>query len=258
MRERLVMSERMASAGTLAAGVAHEINNPLAIAMTNLDFVSETLARVISEARDPGERRVPVGEWGGLNQLGTLDEAVRDTREALTRMRDIVKDVKLFSRPQEDKTEAVDVQRVIESSICMAWNEIRHRARVVKNFDPVPLVNANESRLGQVLLNLIVNAAQAMAEGHADRNTLRVATRTEDGQAVVEVSDTGAGIPERTSTESLIRSSRRSPSASVRGSGYPSPIESSWSSVGESKSKAKSAKALSFASSCWRPVTART
>ncbi len=195
MRERLVMSERMASAGTLAAGVAHEINNPLAIAMTNLDFVSETLARVISEARDPGERRVPVGEWGGLNQLGTLDEAVRDTREALTRMRDIVKDVKLFSRPQEDKTEAVDVQRVIESSIRMAWNEIRHRARVVKNFDPVPLVNANESRLGQVLLNLIVNAAQAMAEGHADRNTLRVATRTEDGQAVVEVSDTGAGIP---------------------------------------------------------------
>jgi signal transduction histidine kinase len=195
MRERLVISERMASAGTLAAGVVHEINNPLAIAMTNLEFVSETLASVVSDAREPGARRIPVGEWSGLTQLGTLDEAVQDTREALARMRDIVKDVKLFSRPHEDKTEAVDVQRVIESSIRMAWNEIRHRARVVKNYGPVPLVNANESRLGQVLLNLIVNAAQAMAEGHADRNQLGVSARTgDDGQAVVEISDTGAGI----------------------------------------------------------------
>ena len=196
MRERLVISERMASAGTLAAGVAHEINNPLAIAMTNLEFVSETLSRLASDAREASARRTPIAEWSGYGQLGALDEAVRDTREALARMRDIVKDVKLFSRPQEDKTEAVDVQRVIESSIRMAWNEIRHRARVVKSYDSVPLVNANESRLGQVLLNLIVNAAQAMPEGHADRNELGIATRTDDGgQAVVEVSDTGAGIP---------------------------------------------------------------
>jgi signal transduction histidine kinase len=196
MRERLVVSERMASAGTLAAGVAHEINNPLAIAMTNLEFVSETLARVASDAREPGAQRIFVAEWSGLSELGALDEAVRDTREALARMRDIVKDVKLFSRPQEDKTEAVDVQRVIESSIRMAWNEIRHRAQIARDYGPVPLVNANESRLGQVLLNLIVNAAQSMAEGHADRNELRIATRTDqDGHAVVEVSDTGAGIP---------------------------------------------------------------
>ena len=195
MRERLVISERMASAGTLAAGVAHEINNPLAVAMANLEFVSETLARVTSEARDSGGKRVLVGEWSGLNQLGTLDEAMRDTREALVRMRDIVKDVKLFSRPHEDKAEAVDLKRVIESSVRMAWNEIRHRARVVKVYDSVPMVNANESRLGQVLLNLIVNGAQAMSEGHAGRNELRIVTRTaDDGHAIVEISDTGAGI----------------------------------------------------------------
>ena len=196
MRERLMISERMASAGTLAAGVAHEINNPLAIAMTNLEFVSEALARVIADAREPRRRRAPAGEWDGVEELGTLDEAVRDTREALVRMRDIVRDVKLFSRPQDDKTEAVDLQRVIESSIRMAWNEIRHRARVVKAYGVVPMVNANESRLGQVLLNLIVNAAQAMSDGHADGNELRIATRTaSDGRAIVEVSDTGPGIP---------------------------------------------------------------
>jgi signal transduction histidine kinase len=196
MRERLVISERMASAGTLAAGVAHEINNPLAIAMTNLEFVSETLARVVSDARGSGDRAAGSAGWNDLNQLGSLDEAVHDTREALARMRDIVRDVKLFSRPQDDKAEAVDVRRVIESSIRMAWNEIRHRARVVKAYEAVPLVNANESRLGQVLLNLIVNAAQAMSEGHADRNELGITTRTaNDGQVIVEVSDTGAGIP---------------------------------------------------------------
>jgi signal transduction histidine kinase len=195
MREQLVISERMASAGTLAAGVAHEINNPLAIAMTNLEFLAETLVRVNAEVRDPAQARVPVAEWGGWSRIASLDEPLRDAREALARLRDIVRDVKLFSRPQDDKTDAVDVQRVIDSSSRMAWNEIRHRARLVKDYQPVPLVNGNESRLGQVLLNLIVNGAQAIPEGQADRNELRVATRTkDDGQAIVEVSDTGLGI----------------------------------------------------------------
>jgi CheY-like chemotaxis protein/anti-sigma regulatory factor (Ser/Thr protein kinase) len=77
----------------------------------------------------------------------------------------------------------------------MAWNEIRHRARVIKDYRPVPEVNANESRMGQVVLNLVVNAAQAMSEGHADRNRLVVATRTAtDGRAIVEIADTGSGI----------------------------------------------------------------
>ncbi len=195
-REHLVISERMASAGMLAAGIAHEINNPLAIAMTNLEFICETLSHVASEARDAAPRQLQGSEWSGWSLLGALDEPLRDSREALIRMRDIVRDVKLFSRPHDQTTSAVDVQRVIDSSGRMAWNEIRHRARLVKDYQPVPLVNANESRLGQVLLNLIVNAAQAMPEGHADRNELRVATTTsDDGRAIVEVSDTGVGIP---------------------------------------------------------------
>jgi signal transduction histidine kinase len=200
MREQLVMSERMASAGTLAAGVAHEINNPLAIAMANLEFVADTLERIRLVARDEERARRRSADFSGGNgaaaNVGILEEPIRDAREALVRMRDIVRDVKLFSRPHDSKTDAVDVQRVIDSSSRMAWNEIRHRARLVKDYRPVPPVNANESRLGQVLLNLIVNAAQAMSEGHADRNELRVATRTkDDGRAIVEVSDTGSGIP---------------------------------------------------------------
>jgi CheY-like chemotaxis protein len=116
-------------------------------------------------------------------------------REALDRIRDIVRDVKLFSRPEEETTGRVDVTRVVESATRMAWNEIRHRARLVKDYRPTPTALANESRLGQVVLNLIVNAAQAMPEGHADDHELRVTTRTgRNGQVVIEVADNGAGI----------------------------------------------------------------
>jgi signal transduction histidine kinase len=193
MREQLMISERMAAAGMLAAGVAHEINNPLAVAMANADFIAEMLSLSLSEDPRPSGSAGAPGDWG--SRVAALDEPLQDVREALGRIRDIVRDVKLFSRPQDEKAGAVDVQRVIESSIRMAWNEIRHRARIVRDFRHVPPVSANESRLGQVILNLIVNAAQAMSEGHADRHELRVSTSTSaDGRVFIEVSDTGPGI----------------------------------------------------------------
>jgi signal transduction histidine kinase len=198
IRDQLVISERMASAGMLAAGVAHEINNPLAVALANLDFTSDRLAALVAEAPvpDSGPSTDPPAGWGGWVRMGELEEPLRDAREALQRIRDIVRDVKLFSRPHDDATQALDVRRVLDSSIRMAYNEIRHRARLVKDYREVPLVNANESRIGQVLLNLVVNAAQSMPEGHADRHEIRVATRTaENGGVIVEVADTGSGIP---------------------------------------------------------------
>jgi signal transduction histidine kinase len=185
MREQLVISERMASAGTLAAGVAHEINNPLAVALANLEYLSDLLEQYAKKLRD-----VDDGE-----RMTALAEPIRDTREALDRIRDIVRDVKLFSRPEEETTGRVDVTRVVDSAARMAWNEIRHRARLVKDYRPTPAALANESRLGQVVLNLLVNAAQAMPDGHADDHELRVTTRTgRKGQVVIEVADNGAGI----------------------------------------------------------------
>jgi signal transduction histidine kinase len=194
MREQLVISERMASAGTLAAGVAHEINNPLGVAMANLEFVVESLTGMAPNAAGSAAAAAEAVLDGSY--VGALDEPLRDMGEALRRIRDIVRDVKLFSRPQDDRVRLVDVRPVIDSSVRMAWNEIRHRARLVKEFEVTPPVSANESRLGQVVLNLIVNAAQAMPEGNVSGNLLRVATRTtEDGRAAIEVSDTGCGIP---------------------------------------------------------------
>ncbi|HEY0990722.1 MAG TPA: response regulator [Kofleriaceae bacterium] len=182
-RAQLMVSDRMASVGALAAGIAHEINNPLAAVLANLEFavdVSTDLARA----------------GGAADKLADLQDILRDAREATDRVREIVKDLKIFSRAEDDRRGAVDVRRAIESSLRLAWNEIRHRAQLVKQLDAVPPVEGDESRLGQVFLNLVINAAQAIPEGKADQNRITVVTRSDDlGRAVVEVRDTGPGIP---------------------------------------------------------------
>ncbi len=180
MREQLMVADRMVSIGTLAAGVAHEINNPLAAVIANLDFA--------------------LGEMSGLAKrvdgLGELTDELRDARAAAERVRDIVRDLKIFSRSEEDRLHAVDVRSVMESTLRMAWNEIRHRARLVKDYGDVPRVRASDARLGQVFLNIVVNAAQAIEEGRAEANEIRITTSLDaSGDVVVSISDTGAGMP---------------------------------------------------------------
>ena len=184
LQEQLLISDRMASVGTLAAGVAHEINNPLASVLANLELMTRDLGRMAV--------RLPLDD--GLAEV--LDE-LRDARESADRIRHIVRDLKIFSRAaDEERRGPVDVNRVLESSLRMAWNEIRHRARLVKEYTDVPAVEGNEARLGQVFLNLVVNAAQSIPEGNADRNVIRVSTALDAAseRVVVEVRDSGSGI----------------------------------------------------------------
>jgi signal transduction histidine kinase len=191
MQKQLLISDRMASVGTLATGVAHEINNPLAALMTNLSVAAEDVVQLARKASDAGS-----AQWM-IDRLRTIEEPLRDAFESADRVRNIVRDLKVFSRSEEEKRGAVDVHEVMDSSLRMAWNEVRHRARLVKVYGEVPLVEGNEGRLGQVFLNLVVNAAQAMPDGQADANEIRIVTKQDDrGQVVVEVHDTGAGIPE--------------------------------------------------------------
>jgi CheY-like chemotaxis protein len=195
MHEQLMVSERMASAGMLAAGVAHEINNPLAVAVSNVDYARNALRVFARELRALVDKPDDPGSSSARSRLDEVDAALGDAAEGLLRIRDIVVDVKLFSRPH-DKLGAVDIHKVCDSSARMAWNEIRHRARLVKRYGDAPAVQANESRVGQVVLNLIVNAAQAMPEGRAENNEICIETSTDaSGWAVVTVSDTGSGMP---------------------------------------------------------------
>jgi signal transduction histidine kinase len=186
MQEQLLIADRMASVGTLAAGVAHEINNPLAAVVANLGLIAKDLARISAELQI-------------ANQLTEVFDELNDAREGADRLRYIVRDLKIFSRgAEEERRGPVNVKRVLESSLRMAWNEIRHRARLVKEFaEDIPSVEANEARLGQVFLNLIVNAAQAIHEGNAEKNVIQVSTGVDPAsrRVVVEVRDSGHGIP---------------------------------------------------------------
>lgn len=193
-------AERMASVGMLSASIAHEINNPLAVVIGNLELVMVSLDGAMDDA--PFRKLVKETPDGlaaqMLERLGTAEDPLRDALEAAERVREIVRDLKIFSR-SEDAVEIVpvDLHKVIESAVRMASNEIRHRAKLVRAFGEVPRVMGTESRLGQVLLNLIVNAAQAMPVGQAAENEIKVTTSVEnDEQVVVEVADTGIGIPE--------------------------------------------------------------
>ena len=179
-QEQLMISDRMASVGMLAAGVAHEINNPLAAVLANVDLIASSLAETTT--LDAAE-------------LTEVREMAEDARDATQRVRQIVKDLKIFSRHEDTEAAAVDLRRMLDSTLRMAWNEIRHRARLIKDFGTTQPVRGTESRLGQVFLNLVVNAAQAIPEGHAESNTIRVLTRTEPRGVIVEVTDTGPGIP---------------------------------------------------------------
>jgi signal transduction histidine kinase len=171
--------------GMLTAGVAHEINNPLAYMLSNMNYVNEEL-HALAEAGEPltGERAREI--------LDALSEALSES----TRVRDIVRDLKMFSRTRLDQPEPLDLHALLDSCVNMAWGEIKHRARLVKDYGEVPPLHGNESRLAQVFLNLIINAVQALPPQGDDSSEIRLSTRCEEEVVMVAVRDTGMGIPE--------------------------------------------------------------
>jgi two-component system cell cycle sensor histidine kinase/response regulator CckA len=181
MEQRLMLADRMVSVGTLAAGIAHEINNPLAYVMANLSFIQEEIEEIATNIPD--------------SKVKSLRELIAQAEDGSERVRIIIRDLKSFSRADTGDDGPVDIQGVLDSAINMAWNEIRHRAQLQKRCDHVAPVRGSEARLGQVFLNLLVNAAQAIPVGHASDNHILVGVRQHQDRVVVEVSDTGAGIP---------------------------------------------------------------
>jgi PAS domain S-box-containing protein len=182
LQARLAQADRMTSVGMLAAGVVHEINNPLTFVLSNLESLSSDLPAI--EAATP-----PAA--GKLD----LSDRAREALDGARRIREIVRDLRTFSRSSDGRLEPVSLNKVIEGAIHMTHGEVKYRARLTADLGTLPPVRANEGRLAQVFLNLLVNAAQAIPEGDAEHNQILVRTWAEAGTVLAEVRDTGAGIP---------------------------------------------------------------
>ncbi len=162
----LIHTERLAAIGSLAASMAHEINNPLAYVILNLESLD----------RPPS---------------GPLHEALAGAR----RIAAVVKNLKNFAGSQEQPSGPVDIEGTLEAALNMAFTELRHRARIVRAYVAVPKVLGNDVQIAQVLLNIVVNAAHAIEPGRVEDNEVRVNIDRDGDAVVVTVQDTGCGIP---------------------------------------------------------------
>jgi len=181
--KRWSSAERMASLGRLAAGVAHEINNPLAYVLGSIELLERGLAEI-------GSLHPEAARTGEI--INDAEAALSNAKDGVERIRSIVKDLTTFSRAVPDSRRPVEIEAVLESTLNLAWNELRHRVRVVKDFAGVPELLGDEGRLAQVFLNLILNASQAIPDGR--QGVLRISTTSKAGQVSVSVEDDGVGI----------------------------------------------------------------
>jgi len=193
LAQRLDEAERLVLLGTIAAGVGHEINNPLTVAMASLELLDRGLSAVLETMHI--EKRSGKDGFGILElPLGHLKNDLEGCRSGLDRIRIIVRDLHNLSRRPVDERTSIDLGSLLESVISMAWSEIRPRAHVVRSFEPEMKVLGNETRLGQVLLNLLVNAAQSIPDDRKEPQHIHLVCRRDGAFAVIEVRDTGRGM----------------------------------------------------------------
>jgi len=171
MTARKLEMDRAITTGTLAAGIGHEINNPLTFALLNVQQARE--------AYDRGEEDLP--------------ELLRDAEDGLLRIEGVVRGLRSFAR-SDDAARQVNLDKVVRAAMAITGNEVRMRARLQINLSPRLEVLGGETRIGQIITNLLLNAAQAIEAGEPDRNAVRISARADKKMVVLEVSDTGRGM----------------------------------------------------------------
>ncbi|HCI44533.1 MAG TPA: hypothetical protein DE315_03240 [Candidatus Omnitrophica bacterium] len=209
-QNQLVQSEKLASIGHLAAGVAHEINNPVGFISSNMEMLEQYIAdyaKVLKmadhlkesvEQENLAKTKSIIEEMARLNKEINLDYIISDTpkllehnRKGIERIRKIVNDLRAFSREDKNVMERVKIEEVIEGILTIVTSEIKYKARLEKDYGDTPPIECSPQRLGQVFINLIINALHAI-EG---TGTIAIKTYTQDEFVCVDVRDTGKGIP---------------------------------------------------------------
>lgn len=211
-QKMLVHSEKMASIGQLAAGVAHEINNPVGFISSNLNTMREyvrSLKEFIEESDETLQtlRTRLDGQiepmLAGLDQvrekldldyvLGDIDNLIKESLEGSQRVRRIVQDLKTFSRADDGDMQLVDVNSVLDSALNIVWNQLKYTCTISKDYGRVPEIRCNPNQICQVFVNLLANAGQAIAR--QKQGEIKIRTYADDGAIFVEVGDNGEGIP---------------------------------------------------------------
>ncbi|TCZ80476.1 ATP-binding protein [Lysobacter sp. N42] len=207
-QEQLLQSEKMASIGQLAAGVAHEINNPIGYVHSNLGTLREYVASLFAmieaygtaiASPDPAAHRDELrAQREKLDIdfiLGDLPQLLDESREGIERVTRIVQDLKEFSHVGRNETmRPADLVKGLESTLNIVWNDLKYKAKVEKIYGDMPAVECHASEINQVFMNLLINAGQAIAE----RGVITLACGVDGEEAWVSVADTGCGIPEET------------------------------------------------------------
>jgi len=205
VQAQLLQSEKLAAIGQLAAGVAHEINNPVGYVSSNLNSLREyvsTLQRVFALYREaeaalpPDWRQRIEKETNSADMdyvLNDLDSLVREAMEGTDRVRQIVQDLKEFAHVHGTEWKLADVHKGLDSTLNVVRNELKYKAEVVKEYGDIPPIVCLPAQLNQVFMNLLVNAAAAIPE----KGIITVRTGRKDNEIYVDVEDTGSGIPEQ-------------------------------------------------------------
>jgi signal transduction histidine kinase/CheY-like chemotaxis protein len=186
LRDRLTHTERLAAIGQLAAGVTHEINNPAAYVVANLTSMLDLVSELGREL-DPA-----AVAQGKLRELGDM---LRENLDGMARIRSITSDLRTFARIGSNEVSLVDLNDCVMSACKIAKSEIRQRAHLVQELGDVPRIPGSPGKLAQVMLNLLINAAQAIPEGNVDSNRITVRSGTRGDEVWLQVEDTGRGIP---------------------------------------------------------------
>jgi signal transduction histidine kinase len=185
MERRMLEGQKLQAIGQLAAGIAHEINNPVGYILSNL----ETTLSYLDQLR-PLLLNAPKGGVDVEFLLKDFRDAMNDCRTGAGRIRDIVRDLRGFAHPDEGVSTLADANELLRRSVRLCWNEIKYKAAVHEDFGELGLVRCRENRIEQVFINLLVNAAQAM-QGKGD---IYLTTRALNGVAEIRIRDTGGGI----------------------------------------------------------------
>ena len=201
LKARLAVSDRLAALGTMSAGIAHEINNALTYNLASIQHVEAELPVLLEDIK----RVVPAGDatWSDIEaRAEQLLAALAEVQEGALRIARIVAAMKTFARPLDERFEVAELSKMLEAAMRICHDQCAERAKLVADFRRFPRVRCNSGQLGQVFMNLLVNATQAIEPGVPDANEIRVVLDTDAaGKAVVEVRDTGCGMSAQTMRE---------------------------------------------------------